>query len=325
MTESEQKSKYGMTFTLDDFFTTQEQRDDAKKEKVEELDISLLDSFPEHPFKVLENDELKKLQDSIKDNGILEPIIVRKKDDGRYEIVSGHRRKKACELNGLTKIPCLIRDMSDDDATIYMVDSNMHREVILPSEKAFAYKMKYNALKHQRKDPLNQQDKEVRQVGTVVRSDEILATEVNDSARNIQRFIRLTYLIPELLKFVDNSALEKDDEPCIAITPAVELSYLTRDEQLLLYDNISYGGATPSYAQSKRLRDLSAKGKLDADKIDEIMEEVKPNQIPTIKLNESRIKDVLPKNIHNDRVEDFIVKAIEYYSKYLRVRNSRER
>lgn len=325
MTESEQKSKYGMTFTLDDFFTTQEQRDDAKKEKVEELDISLLDSFPEHPFKVLENDELKKLQDSIKDNGILEPIIVRKKDDGRYEIVSGHRRKKACELNGLTKIPCLIRDMSDDDATIYMVDSNMHREVILPSEKAFAYKMKYNALKHQRKDPLNQQDKEVRQVGTVVRSDEILATEVNDSARNIQRFIRLTYLIPELLKFVDNSALEKDDEPCIAITPAVELSYLTRDEQLLLYDNISYGGATPSYAQSKRLRDLSAKGKLDADKIDEIMEEVKPNQIPTIKLNESRIRDVLPKNIHNDRVEDFIVKAIEYYSKYLRVRNSRER
>ena len=280
-----------MTFTLDDFFTTQEQRDDAKKEKVEELDISLLDSFPDHPFKVLENDELKKLQDSIKDNGILEPIIVRKKDDGRYEIVSGHRRKKACELNGLTKIPCLIRDMSDDDATIYMVDSNMHREVILPSEKAFAYKMKYNALKHQRKDPLNQQDKEVRQVGTVVRSDEILATEVNDSARNIQRFIRLTYLIPELLKFVDNSALEKDDEPCIAITPAVELSYLTRDEQLLLYDNISYGGATPSYAQSKRLRDLSAKGKLDADKIDEIMEEVKPNQIPTIKLNESRIRD----------------------------------
>ena len=321
MTESEQKSKYGMTFTLDDFFTTQEQRDDAKKEKVEELDISLLDSFPDHPFKVLENEELKKLQDSIKDNGILEPIIVRKKDDGRYEIVSGHRRKKACELNGLTKIPCLIRDMSDDDATIYMVDSNMHREVILPSEKAFAYKMKLEAMSHQGL----RNDLTSRPVVDKLKSADLVGKDNNESGRQVQRFIRLTYLIPELLHYVDNSVLDIDNEPCIALRPAIELSYLTREEQYMLYDNIAYNGATPTHAQAIKMRKLSSLGKLDADKIDEIMEEVKPNQIPTIKLNESRIRGFLPKNIHNDRVEDFIVKAIEYYSKYLRVRNSRER
>jgi ParB family chromosome partitioning protein len=321
MIEKENKSKYAMDFTLDDFFTTQEQRDEAKKEKVEELDISLLDPFPEHPFKVLENEELKKLQDSIKDNGILEPIIVRKKDDGRYEIVSGHRRKKACELNGLTKIPCLVRNMTDDDATIYMVDSNMHREVILPSEKAFAYKMKLEAIKHQGK----RNDLTSAPVLRKLEARDVLADELGENRESIRRYIRLTELIPELLEYVDNSALGKDEEPCIGIRPAVELSYLTRDEQLMVLDNISYGGATPSHAQAIRMRKLSSIGKLDADTIDEIMEEIKANQIPTIKLSKERIRKVLPRSIDEDRMEDFIVKAIEYYSKHLRERSSRER
>ena len=320
MKENENKKLFELPAGIDDLFSTQEQRDDAKKEKVEELDISLLDSFPEHPFKVLENDDLKKLQDSIKDNGILEPIIVRKKDDGRYEIVSGHRRKKACELNGLTKIPCLIREMSDDDATIYMVDSNMHREVILPSEKAFAYKMKLEAMSHQgKRNDLTSSPVETKLSG------EVVGRENGDSRPQVFRYIRLTELIPELLEYVDNLALEKDDEPCIALRPAVELSYLTREEQLMLLDNISYGGATPSHAQAIRMRTLSRQGKLDADAIDKIMDEAKPNQIPTIKLNAEKIRTVLPKNVHEDRMEEFIVKAIEYYSKHLRAINSRER
>ncbi len=313
----ENESKIKLPFGIDDFFTTQEQRDDEKKEKIEELDISLLDTFPNHPFKVLENEDLKKLQDSIKDNGILEPIIVRKKDDGRYEIVSGHRRKKACELNGLKKIPCLIREMSNDDATIYMVDSNMHREVILPSEKAFAYKMKLDAMKHQGQ----RTDLTYSPVGTKLTA----FSEIDDTKTQIYRYVRLTNLIPELLKFVDNSVLNVDDEPSIALRPAVELSYLTRDEQLMLLDNINFSEATPSHAQAIRMRNLSANGKLDSDAIDNIMSEEKPNQVSVIKINESKIRNFVPKNVEPDRMEDFIVKALEYYSKHLRERNSRER
>ena len=317
----ENESKIKLPFGIDDFFTTQEQRDDEKKEKIEELDISLLDTFPNHPFKVLENEDLKKLQDSIKDNGILEPIIVRKKDDGRYEIVSGHRRKKACELNGLKKIPCLIREMSNDDATIYMVDSNMHREVILPSEKAFAYKMKLDAMKHQG----IKRDLTSAPVGRRLEARDIIGDEIGGSRENVRRYVRLTNLIPELLKFVDNSVLNVDDEPSIALRPAVELSYLTRDEQLMLLDNINFSEATPSHAQAIRMRNLSANGKLDSDAIDDIMSEEKPNQVSVIKINESKIRNFVPKNVEPDMMEDFIVKALEYYSKHLRERNSRER
>ena len=253
----ENESKIKLPLGIDNLFTTQAQRDDEKKEKVEELDISLLDTFPKHPFKVLENDDFKKLKESIKDNGILEPIIVRKKDNDRYEIISGHRRKKACEMNGLKKIPCLIRDMSDDDATIYMVDSNMHREVILPSEKAFAYKMKLEALSHQGQ----RNDLTSCQVGTKLRSDKIIAEGTDDSARQIQRYIRLTNLISELLKFVDNSVL--DQSPSIALNPAVEISYLTRSEQLMLLDAIKYLESTPTHAQTIRMHKLSKEGNLD--------------------------------------------------------------
>lgn len=312
----ENESKIKLPLGIDNLFTTQAQRDDEKKEKIEELDISLLDTFPDHPFKVLENDDLKKLQNSIQENGILEPIIVRKKNGDRYEIISGHRRKKACEMNGLKKIPCLIRDMSDDEATIYMVDSNMHREVILPSEKAFAYKMKLEATKHQGKVTS-------RHVVDKLKTADLIGIDNNESGRQVQRYIRLTELVPELLQYVDNSVLDKS--PAIAINPAVEISYLNRDEQLMLLDAIRFTEATPSHAQAIRMKKLSKDGRLDSDMIDDILSEEKPNQIPTIKLNESKIRSVMPKNIGQDHMEDFIVKAIEYYSKHLRERNSRER
>ena len=187
-----------MPFTVDSFFTTQEQRDEEKKVKVEEISIDLLDEFPNHPFKVLKNEELSKLEESIKDNGVLEPIIVRKKDD-RYEIVSGHRRKLASTLVGLKSIPCIVRNMNDDEATIYMVDSNMHRETILPSEKARAYKMKLDALNHQGRTS--------DQVGPKLRSNEIVAKDVDESISQIKRYIRLNELIPELLDMVDNKEI----------------------------------------------------------------------------------------------------------------------
>lgn len=309
---NESKSKISPTFSLDDFFTTQEQRDYAKKETIDEIDISLLDTFLKHPFKVIENDELRKLEDSISENGILEPIIIRPKDNGRYEIISGHRRKRASELIGLKKIPCIIKNMSDEEATIYMVDSNMHREQLLPSEKAFAYKMKYDALKHQGK----RNDLTLSHDGARIRSDEILATESNDSARMIQRYIRLTNLIPELLTYVDNHVLDK--EPSIALMPAVELSFLKKEEQLLILDAISFYNATPSHAQSIKIRKSSENKTLNSDLIDTIMGEEKPNQIPKIKLNESNLRKVLPKNIKEDKVETFIIKAVEHYTKYLK-------
>ena len=311
---SENKSNISPTFSLDDFFTTQEQRDYERKETIDEIDISLLDTFKKHPFKVLENEELRKLEDSISENGILEPIIVRPKDNGRYEIISGHRRTKASELIGLKKIPCIIKNMTDEEATIYMVDSNMHREQLLPSEKAFAYKMKLDALKHQGK----RNDLTLDPVGHKLKSSQIIAEENNDSQTQVKRYIRLTELIPELLEYVDNSVL--DEEPSIALRPAVELSYLKKEEQLMLLDSIQYSESTPSHAQAIRMRKLSSEGRLNSDAIDLIMEEQKSNQIPKIKLNESRIRTVLPKSISADKIEDFIIKSVEFYSKHLKNR-----
>lgn len=315
----ERESKIKMPFKIDDFFTTQEERDNMKKEKVEEIDISLLDTFKDHPFKVLDNEDFKKLTESVKDNGILEPIIVRKKENDRYEIISGHRRKKACELNGLKKIPCLIRDMSDDEATIFMVDSNMHREQILPSEKAYAYKLKLDAMKHQ-----GIKDKSTSvPLGQKLSSRDLLSNDVSDSSSNIQRYVRLTELIPILLQYVDNAFL--GEKPEMALRPAVEISYLTKDEQQMLAGSIEFYSCTPSHAQSIRLRKLSEEGKLDSDSIDEIMEEEKPNQIPKLKLNESKLREVLPSSITNDRIEEFILKAIKHYRTFLKEKDRGDR
>jgi len=310
------KQEIPMPFKFDDFFTTQEQRDDAVKEKIEEIDISLIDNFKNHPFKVLDNDDMKALRESIKTSGILSPVIIRQKEDGRYEMLSGHRRMFACKSLGLDKIKCIIKNLSDDEATIFMVDSNLQREKLLPSEKAFAYKMKYEALKHQRKTPANQHDTEVRQVGAVVRSDDILGEEHGDSGRQVQRYIRLTNLIPKLLKMVDNSELKEN--PSIALTPAVELSYLKESEQKILAEYIDYNLATPSHSQSIQLRELSQKGLLVEETIDNIMNKEKPNQILQFKIKEDKLYKVLPKNIERDKVEDFVLKACEYYSKHIR-------
>ena len=293
------------TFKLDDFFSTQEDRDEDKKEKVEIIDLSLIDDFPEHPFKVQENEDLSKLKESIKDNGVLEPIIVRKKENNRYEIIAWHRRKFASELLGNNFIPCIVRDMTKEEAIVYMVDSNLHRSNILPSEKAKAYKMKMNAIKNIKCGPL----------GHNARTRDILGEENSESGRQVQRYLRLNELIPELLDMVDNSVL--NEKPAIALRPAVEISYLSKDEQEMLFNSIEYSDATPSHAQAIKLRKESELNGLTEEFIENLMNEEKPNQITKIKISENKIKSVMPKNYKVNNMEDFIVKAVEYYSRHL--------
>ena len=311
------KQEIPMPFKFDDFFTTQEQRDDAVKEKIEEIDISLIDNFKDHPFKVLDNDDMKSLKESIKTSGVLSPVIIREKEDGRYEMLSGHRRMFACKSLGIDKIKCIIKNLSDDEATIFMVDSNLQREKLLPSEKAFAYKMKYDALKHQGRTS-QQLDTTLRQVVTKFRSDDLIGEEHGESGRQVQRYIRLTYLIPELLDMVDNSEIKNKELPSIALTPAVELSYLKKSEQKTLAEYIDFNLSTPSHAQAIQLRELSQKGLLAQETIDNIMNKEKPNQILQFKIKEEKLYKVLPKNIERDKVEDFVLKACEYYSKHIR-------
>lgn len=310
------KQEIPMPFSLDDFYTTQEQRDEDNKEKIEDIDISLIDNFKDHPFKVVDNDELKSLKESIKTNGVLSPAIIRKKEDGRYEMISGHRRKYASELLGLNTMPCIIKDLTDDEAIIFMVDSNLQREKLLPSEKAFAYKMKYDAMKHQGTSLPH--DTTLRPVGTKLRSDDLLSTEVGESARQIQRYIRLTYLIPELLNMVDN--IELKETPAIALRTAVEISFLRKEEQMALANYIELYLVTPSVAQAIELKKLSQQNLLTEATISEKMSKYKPNQIPQFKITEDKLYNVIPKNIRRDKVEDFVIKACEYYSKVLKQR-----
>lgn len=293
--------------SLGELFTTQKQRDEAKLEKVQNIPLDLIDEFPNHPFKVIDNDDMDKLVDSIKEsNGVLVPTIVRKKDNGRYEMVSGHRRMRASHLLGLDTIPSIVKDLSDDEATIIMVDSNIQREKLLPSEKAFAYKMKLDAMKHQGKSTS-------RQVGDKLKSADILGQDVGESGRQIQRYIRLTYLIPELLDMVD--------EEKIALGPAISLSYLNEDYQNSLLDYIQYFDATPSQGQANELKRLFQNNELEVQKIKEIMMKEKPNQVEKIKLDASRIREVLPRSVREDKIEDYVVKAIVHYEKYLKQKN----
>lgn len=293
--------------SLDELFTTQKQRDEAKLEKVQNIPINLIDEFPNHPFKVIDNDEMESLMNSIKEsNGVLVPTIIRKKDNGRYEMISGHRRMRACHLLGLDIIPSIVKDLTDDEATIIMVDSNIQREKLLPSEKAFAYKMKLDAIKHQGKSTS-------RQVVGKLESADILGQDVGESGRQIQRYIRLTYLIPELLDMVDS---EK-----IALGPAISLSYLNEDFQNTLLDYIQYFDATPSQGQANEMKKLFQENKLEVQKIKEIMMKEKPNQVEKIKLDASRIREVLPRNVEEDKIEDYVVKAIVHYEKYLKQKN----
>lgn len=298
---------------LDDLFTTEEERTNDKLEKVIDIKISDIDDFPDHPFKVIENEDMFNMRDSIKENGVLVPALVRQKPDGRYEMVSGHRRKYASQLANNETLPCIVRDLTDDEAVIIMVDSNLQREEILPSEKAFAYKMKLEALTHQGK----RTDLTSAQLGEKLESKysvQLLAEEVGDSRSQIQRFIRLTALIPELLDLVD--------EKQIALSPAVELSFLKDEEQYAVLDCIECNVATPSHAQAIRLKKMSQEGTLTTDEIEDILSEEKPNQIPKMKFNADRIRNVLPKNIEEKKIEDFVVNAIEFYGKHLQRQKS---
>ena len=293
---------------LDDLFSTQEERDNANLEKVIEVKLADITDFPNHPFKVKDDDEMDKMRQSVEQYGVVHPILVRPTKDGKYEMISGHRRKRASELANKDTIPCIVRNLSDDEATIIMVDSNMQREEILPSEKAFAYKMKLEALGHQGKSTELTSGQVVRKLETA----DIIGKENDESGRQVRRYIRLTELIPELLEMVDDKK--------IAFNPAVEISYLDEDNQYALLDCIEYSDATPSHAQAIVMKKLFQSGELDADKIDDILSEEKPNQKQKIKFDNDRIRNVLPKNIEEPKIEDFVVKAIEHYSKYLRQR-----
>lgn len=291
---------------LDDLFTTQEERDNAKLEKVIDINLNDIEDFPNHPFKVIQNEEMEQMKESIKENGVLIPALVRPKENGKYEMISGHRRKFASLLAQKETLPCIVRDLSDDEAVIIMVDSNMQREEILPSEKAFAYKMKIEAMSHQGM----RTDLTSSQVGKKLNAYEELANENGESRNQIHRYIRLTELIPELLEMVD--------EKQIAFNPAVEISYLSEEEQYILLDCIEYNDATPSHAQAIALKKMSQEGTLTEDSVDDIMAQEKPNQIPKMKFNAERIRSVLPKNIEEKKIEDYVVNAIVYYEKHLR-------
>lgn len=302
----------GLLTSLDDLFTTQEERETAKLPTVQDIDLSIIDDFPNHPFKVRMDENMTEMADSIKQHGVLVPTIVRPKENGRYEMVAGHRRKTASELAELTKLPCIVRELTDDVATLIMVDSNLQREQLLPSEKAFAYKMKLDAMNRQGQ----RTDLTSTPVGQKLKgkySVEVLAEESSDSKSQIQRYIRLTNLIPELLELVDNSVLKEKDKLQIAMRPAVELSYLTEQEQHDLHETMLTEEATPSHVQAMKMRKFSEEGRLNMDVIFSIMQEEKPNQKEVFKIPRDRIGRFFAPGTPAKNIEDTIIKALEMY------------
>ena len=309
-----QNSAKGLLTSVDSLFTTQAERDDAKLTRVEEIPIDLIDDFPNHPYKVRMDDSMARLIESIGEHGVLEPTLVRPKPDGRYEMVAGHRRKEASIQAQIPVMRCIVQDMTDDQAVIIMVDSNLHREEILPSEKAFAYRMKLEAMKRQGQ----RTDLTCAPVGHKLvnpKARDILAIEAGESKSQVQRYIRLTYLIPSLLELVDNSVLKEKGTMQIALRPAVELSYLTEQEQQELYDTIITEDCTPSHAQAIKMRQFSQNGRLNMDVILSIMQEEKPNQKEQFKMPKDRISKYFPPGTPTQKIEDTIVKALELYRK----------
>ena len=281
--------------TLDDLFTTQEMRDDAKLERVQNIPLSELHPFKNHPFKVQNNEEMERMIESIRKVGAITPALARPLPDGGYELISGHRRLAACQVLGIETMPVIVRDMSDDEAVIAMVDANLQRETILPSEKAFAYKMKLEAIKHQ--------GVASAQVGQKLLSVEIVADDAGESRNQIKRYIRLTYLIPELLSMVDENKM--------AFNPAVEISYLEQSEQRVLLDAMELNDCTPSHAQSIRLKKLSQEGVLDDQMIYAVMSEEKPNQQEQIKFKREDLKKYFPAGYTDEQMRRDIIKGLE--------------
>lgn len=296
-----------MLTSLDSLFTTQEQRDEAKRDSVQDIPISQISDFPEHPFKVKQDEAMLEMAESVRQYGVLVPGLVRQLDDGSYQMVSGHRRKMASELAGRDTIPCIVRDLTDDEAVIIMVDSNLQRERVLPSEKAFAYKMKLDAMRRQAGRPSKENGVPLGHHFQQGKSREILADNSPDSNTQIQRYIRLTNLIPEILDMVDDGR--------IAFRPAVELSYLTEQEQSALYDTMGREDCTPSLAQAIKMKAFSRGGKLTDAVIRSIMEEEKPNQKEQFRISKERISKYFKPGTPARTMEDTIIKALDYYRK----------
>ena len=306
-------------FTLpkfDDIFSTQEMRDDEKLAKIRDIPLELIDDFPDHPYKVRDDEDMMQLVESIKERGVITPATVRQKEDGRYELISGHRRKRASELAEFETLRCEVVELDRDEATILMVESNLQRSVILPSEKAFAYKMRLEAMNRKAGRPKKENATPVVSDFDRQRSNEVLASEVGESREQIRRFIRLTYLVPELLEFVDEGKMK--------MRPAVEISYLDEDCQRDLVDEIDLNDCTPSHDQTIRMRKMFEEGKLTPEAIQAIMSEQKPNQREKIVLRGDRVRQLIPKNVPLSQTEDFVCKALEHYNNFLRKRAERD-
>ena len=289
--------------SVDDLFTTQEERDEAKRETIMEIPLSQISNFPNHPFKVKEDEAMSDLVESVKSYGVLSPVIVKSKGNGEYEMIAGHRRKRASELAGKDSIKCIVQDVTDDEAIILMVDSNLQREQLLPSEKAFAYKMKLDAMNRQGQ----RTDLTFAPLGQKLNSRETLASSSPDSHSQIQRYIRLTYLSQPLLDMVD--------EGKIAMRPAVELSYLTENEQEILLNTMEWEDCTPSHVQAIKMRQFSQEGKLNEGVIQSILQEEKPNQKEQFRMPKERISKYFAPGTSSQKIEETIIKALELYYK----------
>lgn len=291
---------------VDELFMTGEEREDAQREKVAQIPLAEIDDFPDHPFHVVNDEAMQEMVESVKQQGILVPAIARKKEDGRYELISGHRRKLACQLAGLDTMPVIVRELDRDAATLIMVDSNLQREVILPSEKAFSYKMRLEAMKRQGQRADLTSAPLVQKLGENTSRAE-LAVKVGENREQIRRYIRLTELIPTILTMVD--------EGRIAFRPAVEISYLPREEQQLLFDAMEGEQSTPSLAQAQRMRQFSQDGRLDENSIYAILSEEKPNQREKYSFQRERLRRYIPESLPESKVEGYVIEALEYYAR----------
>ena len=303
--------KFGIDLrSYDDIFKTSEEREEDRLSKIRDIPISEIDDFPDHPFMVRDDEDMQNLIESIKERGVITPAMVRKKEDGRYELISGHRRKRACELAGMDTLRCEVVDMDRDEATIMMVESNFQRSNILPSEKAFAYKMRYEAMKHQG----SRRDLTSSPLGTKFRSDEDIARETGDSRNQVHRYMRLTELVPELRDMVD--------EGRIKMRPAVELSYLDKESQMDVVEQIEWTQGTPTHDQAIRMRKLQEDGNLTPQAVMAVMQEIKPSQKEKFVFSGEKIRQYLPKSLPFESMEDYVCKALAYYQRHLRAKES---
>ncbi len=301
----------------DDLFETDESRAEANLSKVREIPLTEIDEFPDHPFKVLQDEDMEQLVESIKQRGVMTPASVRLKEDGRYELISGHRRRKACELAGLETLKCEVKDLTRDEAIIVMVESNLQRSTILPSEKAFAYKMRLEAMNRQAGRPPKDNVTPVVSDFEIKRTNEKLGKEVGESREQIRRYIRLTDLVPEILQMVDDKQ--------IAFRPAVEISYLTEEQQYTLLEAMSYNDATPSLAQAIKMKKFMQEEKLTEEVIHSIIQEEKPNQKEKPVFKDERITRLIPESIPRGHETDFVVKALAFYNRHLQKQRGQER